>query len=268
MRNIVRSELIRIWRPSFLYGGIGVMAGFAALVSVFIYVSAPTTTAATAQQPGPAAQFAATVAQIAQPGGFLTALATVSTLAGIILLALWALSAASDYSTGVIRILVQAEPKRIKLLTGKMAALLLFTLFATVNTTLIVVLVARPLARLQGIQTQAWKTDFFPHLFSGYANFTIAAIVWGLIGLALAVLTRSSALAIGIGVGYLLVVENLIGIIAPDATPYLPGGTLNALVSGGTTELAWLPALGLTLLYGAVAASISLVAFHRRDIIS
>src|SRR5919107_740273 len=174
MRNIVRSEFIRIWRPSFLYGGIGVMAGFAALVSVFIYVSAPTTTAATAQQPGPAAQFAATVAQIAQPGGFLTALATVSTLAGIILLALWALSAASDYSTGVIRILVQAEPKRIKLLTGKMAALLLFTLFATVNTTLIVVLVARPLARLQGIQTQAWKTDFFPHLFSGYANFTIA----------------------------------------------------------------------------------------------
>lgn len=268
MRNIVRSEWIRIWRPSFLYGGTGVMAGFAALVSVFIYVSAPTTTAATPQQPGPAGRFIATVAQIAQPGGFLTALAPVSTLAGIILLALWALCAASDYSTGVIRILVQAEPKRIKLLTGKIAALVSFTLFTTATTTLIVVLVARPLARLQGIQTGAWKTDFFPHLLSSYANFTIAAIVWGLIGLVLAVLTRSSALAIGIGIGWLLVVENLIGIIAPDATPYLPGGTLNALVNGGTTQLDWLPALGLTLLYGAVAVTISLVAFHRRDITS
>jgi ABC-type transport system involved in multi-copper enzyme maturation permease subunit len=268
MRNIVRSEWIRIWRPSFRYGGAGVMAGFAALVSVFIYVSAPTATAATPHQPGPAGRFVATVAQIAQPGGFLTALAPVSTLAGIILLALWALCVASDYSTGVIRILVQAEPKRIKLLTGKMLALLLFTLFATATTTLIVVLVARPLARLQGIETGAWKSDFFPHLFSGYVNFTIAAIVWGLIGLVLAVLTRSSALAIGLGVGWLLVVENLIGIVASGATPYLPGGTLNALVSGGTTQLGWLPALGLALLYGAVAASISLVAFRNRDIVS
>ena len=37
-----RSELIRLWRPSFLLGGIGVMAGFAALVSIFIFTSAKT----------------------------------------------------------------------------------------------------------------------------------------------------------------------------------------------------------------------------------
>ena len=268
MRNIVRSELIRVWRPSFVYAGIGLMAGFAALVSVFIYTSASTVATPAPPQPGPTGRFAVTAAQIAEPGGFLTALGTVSTLAGVILLALWAMCAASDYSTGVIRILVQAEPKRIRLLTGKMVALVVFTLLATVATTLIVVLVSHPLARLQGIETQAWKTDFFPHLLSAYVNFTVAAIVWGLIGLLLAVLTRSSALAIGIGAGWLLVVENLIGITAPDATPYLPGGTLNALVSGGTSKLGWLPALGLTLLYGAVAVSISLVAFHRRDILS
>jgi hypothetical protein len=33
MRSVVRSELIRIWRPTFLYGGIGVMAIAAGLVS-------------------------------------------------------------------------------------------------------------------------------------------------------------------------------------------------------------------------------------------
>jgi ABC-type transport system involved in multi-copper enzyme maturation permease subunit len=270
MRNIVRSELIRLWRPSFLYGGIGVMAVFAALVSVFVFTAAPTAPAApsgAAPRPGLGGSFA-TVAQIAQPGGFLTALATVSTLVGTILLALWAIFAASDYSTGLIRILVQAEPKRIKLLVGKMVSLLVFTLFATVVTTLVVVLVARPLARLEGIQTHAWKTDFFPHLLSSYANFAIAAIVWGLIGLVLAVFTRSAALAIGVGIGWLLVVENLIGIIAPGATPYLPGGALNTLVRGGTSQLTWLAALGLAVLYGAIAVSISLVAFRRRDIVS
>ena len=64
-----------------------------------------------------------TVAQIASPGGFLTALATVSRLAGVILLALWAIAVATDYSTGLIRILVQAQPNRIKLMTGKILAL-------------------------------------------------------------------------------------------------------------------------------------------------
>ncbi len=49
----------------------------------------------------------------------------------------------------------------------------------------------------------------------------MAALVWGLIGAMLAALTLSSALAVGIGIGYLLVFESLIGIVAPQASPYL-----------------------------------------------
>jgi ABC-type transport system involved in multi-copper enzyme maturation permease subunit len=266
MRRVLRSEFIRIWRPSFLYGGIGLMAGFAALVSVFIYYSAPTV--AGPAPSGPAGRGFVSVAQIAKPGGFLSALGTVGTLAGTVLLVLWAIAVASDYSTGIIRILVQAEPRRLKLLVGKVGALTGFTLFATLTTTLVVVLIARPLATLEGIAVNAWRTDFFAHLASGYLNFTVAALVWGSIGLMLAVLTRSSALAIGIGIGYLLVVENLIAIVARGASPYLPGGALYALVTGGNPQLAWAPALGLSALYGIVALSISLVAFRRRDITS
>jgi ABC-type transport system involved in multi-copper enzyme maturation permease subunit len=266
IRDAVRSEWIRIRRGSFLLGGIGVTAGFAALVSVFVYTAA--TDVPSKPSAGGLGSGFASIADIARPGGFLTALATVSTLVGIVLLALWAIATAGDYSTGLIRILVQAQPNRINLLSGKILALTLFTLLTTFTTTLTVVLVARPLARLQGIEIHAWKTDFFPHLLSSYANFAVAGLVWGLIGLMIAVLTRSSALAIGIGIGYLLVVENLIGIIAPDSTVYLPGGTLNALVSGGTSQLAWITALGLTILYGIIAIIISLVAFHARDITS
>jgi ABC-type transport system involved in multi-copper enzyme maturation permease subunit len=244
------------------------MAGFAALVSVFIYTSAQNVVASAPRTPGPAGRGFLTVAEIAKPGGFLGALGTVGTLAGTVLLALWAIAVASDYSTGIIRILVQAEPRRLKLLVGKIVALTGFTLLATLTTTLVVVLVSRPLAALEGIEVHAWKTDFFAHLASGYFNFTVAGLVWGLIGLMLAVVTRSSALAIGIGIGYLLVVENLIGIVASGASPYLPGGALNALVTGGNSQLAWGPALGLTVLYGVIAASISLVAFRRRDITS
>ena len=131
-------------------------------------------------------------------------------MAGVILLALWAIAMATDYSTGLIRILVQAQPNRVKLMAGKILALTVFTLLAATVTALVVILLARPLARLEGIQVEAWKTDFPSHLVKGYFDFTLAVLVYGLIGLMLAVLTRSSALAIGIGIGALLVVEGLI----------------------------------------------------------
>jgi len=261
-----RSEFIRIWRPAFFIGGFGVMAGFAALVSIFIYTAAKngTTLPPTA---GAGAGFA-TTGQIARPGGFLSALATVSRPAGVVLLALWAIAVATDYSTGLIRVVVQAYPKRIPLMGGKIAALSVFTFMAATITFLVVVVLARPLARLEGIKVDAWKTDFVSHIFKGYFDFTVVALVWGLIGLMLAVLTRSSAMAIGIGIGFLLVVESLITIVAPDASKYLPGGTLNTLVAGGTAGLSWGAALGLVVLYGIIAIAVSLTAFRTRDITS
>src|SRR5262249_4170565 len=178
MRNAFRSELIRIWRPSFLFGGIGVMAGFAALVSIFIFTSARATPV---NQPPALGQGprSFTVAQIASPGGFLTALGTVSRLAGVVLLALWAIAVATDYSTGLIRILVQAQPARVQLLAGKILALSVFTLLAATVTALVVVVIARPLARLEGIEVAAWKTDFLWRLVKGYFDFTISVLVWG-----------------------------------------------------------------------------------------
>jgi ABC-2 type transport system permease protein len=84
----------------------------------------------------------------------------------------------------------------------------------------------------------------------------------------LAVLTHSSALAIGIGIGALLVVEGLLTIVAPGASSYLPGGTLNTLAAGGNHQLSWGAALGLVVLYGVVAATVSLLTFRARDITS
>jgi hypothetical protein len=63
-----RSEFIRIWRPAYFYGGFGAMAGFAALISIFIYTAATTGPAVPSTSPQTAGF--ATVAQIASPGGF------------------------------------------------------------------------------------------------------------------------------------------------------------------------------------------------------
>jgi len=39
MINVIRSEWIRIWRPSFRHGGFGILASFSVLISYFIYSS-------------------------------------------------------------------------------------------------------------------------------------------------------------------------------------------------------------------------------------
>jgi hypothetical protein len=261
-----RSEFIRIWRPAYFYGGFGAMAAFAALISVFIYTAAKSGPPVPSTSPQGAGF--ATVGQIANPGGFLAPLSVVSRPAGVIVLALWAIAVATDYSTGLIRVVVQAYPKRVPLLAGKIAALAAFTVMAATVAYLVMIFCARPLARLEGIEVEHWKTDFASHFFKGYFDFTVALLVWGLLGLMLAILTRSSAIAIGIGIGFLLVVESLITIVAANAAKYLPGGTLGTLVQGGTDGFPWGAVLGVVVLYGVLAATVSLIVFRARDIVS
>ena len=264
--DTIRSEWIRIWRPSFRYGGFGVLAFFAVLISYFIYSSlADPSSADGLAGPGRAPT---TAADLEQAGGMIDALGSISTLAGIVVLSLWAIATASDYDSGLIRVLVQAQPSRLTLLAGKIIALSFFTALLSAATVLVTSAVARPLARAYQVDTEQWRTDAAVEMASGFFNFLVPVLVWGLIGLMIAVLTRSSGTAIGVGIGWLLVVENLIGITAPDITHLMPGGTLNALAAGGTADLSWASALGFTLLYGAAAACISLIAFRKRDIVS
>jgi hypothetical protein len=42
MHRAIKSELIRLKRPSFIVGGIGLMAGFSALITVFVFAAAGT----------------------------------------------------------------------------------------------------------------------------------------------------------------------------------------------------------------------------------
>ena len=120
MMRVIKSELIRLLRPSFIVGGIGLMAAFGVLATVIGFSAAGQSGA------GPAQYFPSEMA-LAASDGFVSGLALASNLVGIVALAFWAIAVASDYGSGLIRLLVQAEPKRYRLLMGKLGALLVFT---------------------------------------------------------------------------------------------------------------------------------------------
>lgn len=259
MLRAIKSELIRLKRPSFLIGGIGVMAVFGAL-STFIAFSGAGTTG-----PGPAALFPSE-ATLATSTGFVSGLGMGSQLMGIVALSLWAIAVASDYQTGLIRLLVQAEPSRIKLLVGKVTALLLLTLVGTALATLAAVGTAYLIAPAFDISTSAWSTDTLTTILEAYRNLSLSAIVWGIIGFTIATLSRSSGVAIAAGIGWIVVFEVMLQGVAADLADKMPGAMLAALAAGGTASIEFDTAIGLAALYALTGMAIAGVVTVRREI--
>lgn len=259
----VRSELIRFRRRSFRFGWVGITALFSVMVNVFVF-SAPATGDESGPQ-GPGGAFP-TEAALAASDGFVAALGTASTFLGVVTLAYWAIAVATDYSTGLIRLLVQAEPRRLRLLAGKAVALGAWTALVTTVATAVSALVAVPMARATGISTAAWSSDVLETLATAWTNTYLALLVWGTFGLVIAVLSRSSAVAIAAGVGYVLIIENMVELVADQLAAWLPGSTLDALASGGTADIPYATAIALGAGYAALGLALAVLVFSRREI--
>jgi ABC-2 type transport system permease protein len=89
---------------------------------------------------------------------------------------------------------------------------------------------------------------------------------WGVIGLVLAVVTRSSAIAISVGAGYVLVVESIVRQSLGDGANWLLGSTLNALASGGNQALTYASAATMGAVYIVVGLLVATVVLTRRDV--
>ena len=132
MMRVIRSELTRLGSPWLLLGGIGLMTLFGILATVVVFVTAGS---GSATLPGTQN---ITVAMLEAPDGMFAGLQTFAGMLGIVALVVWAMSATTDVSSGLIRLLVQAEPRRLLLLGGKIVALVVFTCAATLVATVMV----------------------------------------------------------------------------------------------------------------------------------
>jgi ABC-2 type transport system permease protein len=263
MLAVVRSELVRLRRPRVLGAWFGLMALFAIMVNAVMFGTASSGTTLPPGAPGVRFPDAAT---LAGPDGLVAGLAAASSMFGVVTLSFWALATATDYSSGLIRLLVAAEPHRWRLLAGKVVALLIVTAAAVVVATIVTVMAALPAAQAAGISTSDWLADPLATIARAWLNTYLALIVWGIIGLVLAVLTRSAAVAISIGVGYVLVVESIVKLAIGDGSGWLLGSTLNVIAAGGTATLAFGAALTLGVAYVVLGLAAATAVVVRRDV--
>jgi hypothetical protein len=103
---------------------------------------------------------------------------------------------------------------------------------------------------------------------AAYGNALAACTAYGAAGLAIGVLLRSTVLAVGVGLAWFFMAENIAANLWPHAEHWLPGLLAGAVMAGGTDTTAYGRALAATLAYAAAALTAALTSFTRRDISS
>ena len=261
MINAFKSELIRVRKTARTTAL--VMIVMALMVTTFIFIGfEPVRGGPEGGEPSLAA-----AADLSVVGGNLEGLTFAATFLGIAALSMFALSVARDYEKGTIRLLLVGQPRRAVLLGGKLLALIAVTVGGVAVATAGAVGLSYVLAPIYEIDTALWATAAgWSAVWSALTNLAIATSIWGLIGAALAMMTRSAATSITARLAYLMIGESLIGIVWDTASQWLPSGILSAFTSGGTAFVSYSKSAWLLVGYAAVSLGILFMVMQRRDV--
>ena len=260
MTGAFLSELLKLRRRGLLLGGGGLLLGFTALFTILGIANA--TKGATSGR-----GFHVTVAELSKPDGLVRGIERASTLMGIVMLGIFAAAFGTEYTTGMLRNLLVREPRRVKFLTGKYLALVVFAVVIVLLACIVSIVLALALAPGKGIDTSAWTSSTgIADTWRAIWHLLIAALGYGTVGAALAVIFRSPVAALAIGVAWILPAEAILSALWSNGQYWLPGQLLSNFASGGSTSVS-LARTGLTLVvYWAIIAIGTSVLFSRRDV--
>ncbi|MBO0814451.1 MAG: ABC transporter permease subunit [Actinobacteria bacterium] len=208
-----------------------------------------------------------------------TAIGGLPLFTGALALIFGVLVAGSDYGWQTWKTLLAQRPSRGAVLAGKVCTIAAGALILTVTLLALAAAASRVVAGIEGADA-AWPAagQILTDLGAGW----LIAFMWAMLGVTLAIALRAVALPVGIGLVWMLAVQNLISALAAPlldwvnaAQQWLPGpaaGSLVATLGGsegtpGVTELAsqtqsWL-VLGAYLIVFTVPAAVLLA---RRDL--
>jgi ABC-2 type transport system permease protein len=238
-----------------------------AATTLIFTVSSAAIILASAEQSGDPRARGVTLESLAEAGGGTEVFTTAVSFAGTFLFVVFVGAVASEFSRGTFRTMLLHEPRRLRLLAGKMAGLLLFAAVVLAVAEALTWVAARLLAPSQDVATGDWVS--FATLGDALADYG-SVLFWvsgyALLGLTLAVLVRSVPVALAIGIAWAGPFEHLLQDAWSPADRLFPGLLLEAFVAGGTTEVSASRALLTVTLYLLIAATIAATSFARRDI--
>ena len=259
-----RSEVLKFRRWS-------VLAGTGAMLAVSTFIAYLTFHQIASGATGK--EMTGLIAAFHTPQGLVAVIGQARSLIIAIALIMVAANLAAEWTQGTLRNLLVREPHRLRWLAGKMLAVVLFVLLSMLLTLIVSGAFILLLAQGQGIQTAAWTSAEGLRVFGEFlGNEVLGLIGISALGMLIAVLTRSVVAAVGIALAYVLVLEGIIAVVAPQVSQWLPGRVFNTIVGatvplvGPTPAQGYLAALLATVLWIAAFAAVCALVFPRQDI--
>jgi ABC-2 type transport system permease protein len=264
MIRTMQAELLKLRRPAILYGAAGAMLGFALLATVLTFATATDTAGSSPTGGDP---LTSTVTQLSQVGGLTRGFTIAAGFIGLLAFVLFTTSVTSEYGLGTIRVMLLRQPRRARLLAGKLLALLICVAAVLLAAELVSSAVAYALARGRDIPTDDWfSAAGMRHAAGDYVNAVLTAACFGTVGAVLGLLARSTPVALGIGLAWLGPLEHIVQLNWDAAARWFPGLIMDAVARGGTTIATYQRATTMAILYAAIAVLVGTASFLRRDV--
>ncbi|MGN6563076.1 MAG: ABC transporter permease [Thermomicrobiales bacterium] len=281
--NSFRAEWLKTWRrPATWILGIILFCVILSFGYFFLYLVSLLirNTPATAQNPSPDAS-ARLLLEGLLPEHFVSqVLSLVSSLGGPIALILGALALGSEFGWGTLKTVFTQYPSRLTTTAGKLLALALLLLILSVGSLVIGLVGSLVYALLAG---ESATLPSVATIIEGVGAGWLILAAWTALGVVLATLFRSTALAIGLGLVYALVLETIAGTITTLVERIRPirqaflgansgdlansfGATTN---SGGPLDTSRIGAGQATivlLVYVVVFLVVTFIVLQRRDV--
>jgi ABC-2 type transport system permease protein len=255
----LRAELVKVRRRRVLI--------LAAATTIAFAVGSTAIILASADPSGSPRDRGVTVESLSSAGGGTEVFTTAVSFAGAFLLVVFAGAVAVEFSRGTFRTMLLHEPRRLRLLAGKMAGLLLFAAVVLAAAEALTWVTARLLAPSQDVATGDWiSAAALGDAVADYGSVLFWVTGYALLGMTLAVLVRSVPVALAIGIAWAGPFEHLLQDAWATANRFFPGLLLEAFVAGGTSEVSASRALFMVTVYVLIAATIAATSFARRDI--
>jgi ABC-type transport system involved in multi-copper enzyme maturation permease subunit len=260
--NAYRAELVKLGRRTTLLAAGAVLPFLALLATTLVILNASTTPAI-----GAGDGFEPSLSQLALSDGLTAGFRASTGFLGILVFTLFLTSVSSEYSQGTLRTLLVREPRRVRLLVGKLAAVLSLVAVCLLLAEVLSIGLSAVLASSRGVSLSAWTSGAGLQTFgSDYGNALLASALFGAAGAAVGLLTRSTVVGLAVGLAWLMPLEHIIQNAWADAEKWFPGLLFDVVARGGSPLVSYDRGLLAGLLAAGVLLTAGTASFLRRDV--
>lgn len=260
MINVIRAELIRLLRRRTVAVAAAGCLAFAVIATLTVF--------STAQQTGIRSRRAGTtLAALTGTGGGTEAFAVGAAFVGFFVFVTVIALMAGEFSGGTFRALLLRNPRRLRLIIGKLAGILIVAAGAVAFAEAATFALSLLVAPTQHVSTTHWfSLSSLGAAARDYITVLAGVAGWAVFGTTLAVVFRSVPIALAVGFAWAGPFENITVDSWTGGYRVFPGQVLASLIQGGTAELGFGRAALTAALYAGVAAIVALWLVSRRDV--